>query len=190
MAERLSENFRKMVQGSGKSQLQGKKPVLMWNCLWKSGASLIHGHMQLTSSKVQYGRIRHLQEISEGYNEIFGTDYFEDLYSVHESLGLAKKSGASKIIFCLTPKKEKEILIFSKVKNFVELSPLLFRIIGRYKNLGVQSYNLALFQINRWWICGLIDRGELKNNSSDIGAMELFADSVVASDPFRLAENF
>jgi len=173
-----------------KIDCKARNRFLMWNCLWKSGASLIHGHMQLTSSKVEYGRIRHLKEIVEGYEEIFGTDYFDDLYSVHESLGLGRKIGKSNVIFCLTPKKEKEIIIISKAKSFVELSPILFRLIQRYKKLGVQSYNLAIFQINGWWISHLVDRGGLNNKSSDIGAMELFADSVVASDPFKLAERF
>jgi galactose-1-phosphate uridylyltransferase len=106
----------------------------MWNCLWKSGASLIHGHMQLTSSEIEYGRLRHLREISEGYEEIFGTDYFDDLYLVHESLGLGRKSGKSKVMFCITPKKEKEIMAFSKAKSFTVLSPIIFRLIQSYKN--------------------------------------------------------
>jgi hypothetical protein len=33
-----------------------------------------------------------------------------------------------------------------------------------------------------------VDRGDPANRTSDIGAMELYAASVVASDPFRVAE--
>jgi galactose-1-phosphate uridylyltransferase len=29
----------------------------IWNCLWRSGASIIHGHMQLTATKVRYGKL-------------------------------------------------------------------------------------------------------------------------------------
>jgi len=34
----------------------------------------------------------------------------------------------------------------------------------------------------------LVDRGDPGNRTSDIGAMELYAASVIAADPFRLAE--
>jgi hypothetical protein len=191
--EWLEDYFKtseKWFREAEKLDSKAKNRFLMWNCLWKSAASLIHGHMQLTASKVEYGHIRHLREIAQGYTEIFGTDYFEDMYSVYESLGLAKKIGKSRLIFYLTPKKEKELLVLSRAKSFVELSPLLFRLIENYKKLGVQSYNMAIYQINGWWIAHLVDRGELSNKSSDIGAMELFADSVVASDPFKLAREF
>jgi hypothetical protein len=33
-----------------------------------------------------------------------------------------------------------------------------------------------------------VDRGDPANRTSDIGAMELYAAPVVASDPFRVAE--
>jgi hypothetical protein len=32
-----------------------------------------------------------------------------------------------------------------------------------------------------------MDRGNLDNRTSDVGGMELFAESVVASDPFAVA---
>ncbi len=184
------EVSEKWFRKAGKTDSKAKHQFLMWNCLWKSGASIIHGHMQLTASRTDYGRIKHLKEVSEGYREIFGTDYFEDLFEAHSSLGLAKKLGSSKIIFYLTPAKEKEIFVLSREKSFVDLSGLIFRIIEKYKKLGVQSYNLAVFRMENYLIARLVDRGSLNNNSSDIGAMELFADSVVASDPFRLAKEF
>ena len=34
----------------------------------------------------------------------------------------------------------------------------------------------------------IVDRGDPANRTSDMGAMELYAASVVASDPFRVAE--
>ena len=37
-------------------------------------------------------------------------------------------------------------------------------------------------------IARLVDRGDPANKTSDIGAMELYAASVIATDPFRLAE--
>jgi hypothetical protein len=34
----------------------------------------------------------------------------------------------------------------------------------------------------------IVDRGDPSNRTSDMGGMELYAASVVASDPFRVAE--
>ena len=35
----------------------------------------------------------------------------------------------------------------------------------------------------------IVDRGDPLNRTSDFGAMELYAASVVSSDPFRVAES-
>ena len=37
-------------------------------------------------------------------------------------------------------------------------------------------------------IARIVDRGDPANKTSDIGAMELYAASVISSDPFRLAD--
>ncbi|MGC9310256.1 MAG: hypothetical protein ACP5E4_00875 [Candidatus Aenigmatarchaeota archaeon] len=182
------ETAEKWFKKVEKTDPKATHRLLMWNCLWRSGASIIHGHMQLTASKTEYGQIRHLREVAGGYREIFGTDYFEGLLQVHAALGLAKKSGKSYILAYLTPKKEKEIWIISEAKRFAALSAPIFGAVQKLKKLGVQTYNLALFEIDGWLVCRIVDRGELKNKSSDIGSMELFADSVIASDPFRVIE--
>ena len=43
-----------------------------------------------------------------------------------------------------------------------------------------------------WWrfppLARIVDRGDPANKTSDIGAMELYAASVIATDPFRVAE--
>jgi len=52
----------------------------------------------------------------------------------------------------------------------------------------VQSFNLAIFQLGDYHIIRLVDRGSLEDRNSDIGAMELYAASVIASDPFKLAQ--
>jgi hypothetical protein len=124
-----------------------KYNFLGWNCLWRSAASVIHGHIQLISSKLEYGRIKKLEEISSRYNNKFKSDYFLDLFRVHKSLGLGKKIGKSYILFYLTPIKEKEIFIFSKEKRFINLYEIIYKIIKNYLRLGVQAFNLSLFKV-------------------------------------------
>ena len=64
--------------------------------------------------------------------------------------------------------------------------------------LGVRSFNLALHQapigpVDEDWsdfpnVVRIVDRGDPHTQTSDMGTMELYAASVVASDPFRVAE--
>ena len=161
---------------------------MLWNCLWKSGASIIHGHMQLTATKERYGKLEALEKAAADYNREFNADYFEDLYTVHEQLGLAKAPKKGEKILCyLTPIKEKEIIIFSSAKRSDEMADTLYTVLRRYLDMGVQSFNLAIFQVHDRYIARLVDRGSLSDRNSDIGAMELYAASVISSDPFKLA---
>jgi hypothetical protein len=67
-----------------------------------------------------------------------------------------------------------------------------------YRSAGVMSHNMAVYlpplsPDGEDWrrfppIARLVDRGDPANRASDIGAMELYAASVIASDPFRLAD--
>ena len=169
---------------------EAKNNFLIWNCLWRSGASIIHGHMQLTSSKMKYGKVKKLEEISEKYKQKFNSDYFLDLFRVHKSLGLLREINRTKMLFYLTPVKEKEIVIFSKEKRFANLSDLIYKIIKNYFRLGVKSFNLSLYKLKNYWIIHLVDRGNLEDKNSDIGGMELYGNSVISFDPFKLSEKF
>ena len=50
----------------------------MWNCLWKSGASILHGHAQMTLSReLHYAKVEHLRRSALRYRETHGVNYFE-----------------------------------------------------------------------------------------------------------------
>ncbi|MGC9444020.1 MAG: hypothetical protein ACP5E9_03685 [Candidatus Methanospirareceae archaeon] len=159
----------------------------LWNSLWRSGASIIHGHMQLTATSERYGRLAALEEAITSYNRSFNGDYLTDLIMVHEQLGLARQESREAILCYLTPVKEKEIVIVSTAARSEEMADTLYAVLQRYLELGVQSFNLAIFQMDGRYIVRLVDRGPLADRNSDIGAMELYAASVIAADPFLLA---
>jgi hypothetical protein len=64
--------------------------------------------------------------------------------------------------------------------------------------MGVVAHNMALYlpplaPDGEDWRrfaphARIVDRGDPANRTSDIGAMELYAASVIASDPFRVAD--
>lgn len=163
---------------------------LMWNCLWRAAASIVHGHMQIMGSRMQYGRLVRYGEIYKEYDQNYNSDYFLDMIKVHKSLGLAKETRKGTILFYLTPVKDREMVIISKKKKFSEMSNLIYAAVNSYFKEGLYSYNMGLYQIDGYWICRLVNRGNLNNRNSDMGGMEIYADSVVASDPFEMADNF
>src|SRR5215213_4658839 len=69
---------------------QARYPFLMWNCLWRAGGSIIHGHAQVTATRAtHYPKVEHLRRAASSYHAEHGSNYFDDLCRVHDALGLA-----------------------------------------------------------------------------------------------------
>jgi hypothetical protein len=175
-------------------------PFFMWNCLWKSGASIPHGHAQISLTKgMHYGKVERLRRSVKEYNATHNRDYFRDLFSVHEALGVGRTVGNVQVMANLTPLKEKEVvLVADRVDD--ELSGVIYRVLRcLIEELNTSSFNLAIWEppiaeSNDDWggipvMVRIVDRGDPLNRTSDFGAMELYAASVVSSDPFRVAES-
>jgi len=172
---------------------------LMWNCLWKSGASILHGHMQMTLGRgMHYAKIEHLRRASLLYQIGHGVSYFDDLYAIHQSLGLVTDHGKVRILAYLTPTKEKEVILLSKCLD-EDLKYAVYRVLDCFvRKLGVTSFNLALCMrpidsVPEDWqgfpmVVRVVDRGDPNNRTADFGAMELYASSVITSDPFQVAQ--
>ena len=176
-------------------------PFFLWNCLWRSGGSIIHGHAQVQLARGRhYARIEALRAAAAAYRTAHGSDYFDDLASVHESLGLAAGGPGARVIASLTPVKEKETVILAPEFGDA-LADALYDALAVFRDdLGVRSFNVGALLPpfasssgpEEGWhgfpvVVRIVDRGSLATRTSDIGAMELFAEPVVASDPFAVA---
>ena len=173
---------------------------LMWNCLWKSGASMVHGHLQLTmSGDMHYARIEHLRRAALAYGHTYGSSYFEDLFDAHLCLGLAMKKDETRVLSYLTPIKEKEVLLIADTLDG-SFKKTVYKVIRcLVDTLGTASFNLAVYMppmssTDEDWtgfpvVGRIIDRGDLSTRTADTAAMELYASSVVSSDPFNLAQS-
>jgi hypothetical protein len=177
---------------------ESKYYFFMWNCLWKSGASIIHGHAQMTLTRgMHYPKVEYLRRTATSYQQKYKAGYFQDLYRIHDRLGLAWEWEGVKGLAYLTPVKEKEILLWDRepTKN---LYRAVYRILRKYAEMGVTSFNLVLYlppllpALEDWSefpaLVRIVDRGDPGNKTTDVGAMELYAASVISSDPFRVAE--
>ncbi len=175
---------------------------LMWNSLWRAGGSIVHGHMQMTTTRgTHYPKVEALRRAALAYEQRHGHDYFDDLWAVHRDLGLGVEVGDARLFASLTPVKERELIALGRPgATEAGLAGAVARALAAFRTLGVVAHNMALYLPpllpaagGEDWrgfppIARLVDRGDPANKTSDIGAMELYAASVIASDPFRVAD--
>jgi hypothetical protein len=169
---------------------------LMWNCLWRAGGSIVHGHMQMTTTHgMHYPKVERLRRAALAYAAEHRRDYFDDLWLVHEALGLGATVAGARVFATLTPVKERELVVLglpgadeSAIAGGISLA------LAALRSVGVVAHDLALYRPplaadGADWRrfpaqVRLVDRGDPGNRTCDIGSMELYAASVIASDPF------
>jgi len=171
----------------------------MWNCLWRSGASVIHGHAQAVLTRgLHYAQVERWRRMAMWYRLAYGVNYFDDLVAAHDALGLVVPLGDARVVAYLTPIKDSETLVLAPTLS-PDLVDAMYDVLDAFVHrLGVTAFNLALYLrpfgcVAEDWtgfpaIVRLENRGDPNLKTSDLGAMELFASSVVAGDPFRVID--
>jgi hypothetical protein len=180
--------------------------LLIWNCGPRAGGSIVHGHAQMLLGRgTHYAHVERLRRDAAAYAKATGGAYLADVVAVHRELGLlVADAGGVTVVASITPVKERELLIIGQ-PGMDEREPAFAGAVARtvitYRDAaGVRAFNLALLRppldtsiaAGDGWremppLVRLVDRGDPGGRSSDIGAMELYAASVVGSDPFQLA---
>lgn len=180
------------------SDPEAKYYMFLWNCLWRAGASLLHGHAQVIMGRgIHYAAVESLRRAAAVYQAHNRTNYFSDLFLAHQSLGCAFEKDGTKVIANLTPKKENEVLLFAPFVSD-SLKDRIYEVLECYRDrIGVSSFNLVIYtppwsETPENWegfpvVVRIVDRGDPSSRTADFGAMELYAASVVSSDPFALA---
>lgn len=172
---------------------------LMWNCLWRAGGSIVHGHMQMTTTRgMHYPKVERLRRAAVAYEEQHRRDYFDDVWLVHEGLGLGVTVDGARVFATLTPVKERELVILGTPGSGEDgIAAGVSEALRALRSAGVVAHDLALYvrplaADGADWrrfppLARLVDRGDPGNRTCDIGSMELYAASVIASDPFDVA---
>jgi hypothetical protein len=178
---------------------EAKYYVFLWNCLWRAGASLLHGHAQVIMGRgMHYAAVESLRRNAAVYQAHHRSNYFNDLFLAHESVGCAFEKDGTRVVANLAPKKENEVLLMAPYMSD-SLKDRIYEVLECYRDrIGVSSFNLVIYTPpwsltpENWEgfpvIVRIVDRGDPSSRTADIGAMELYAASVVSSDPFALAE--
>ena len=174
-------------------------PIAFWNCLPRAGASLLHGHMQVLLARgSHYGAVERLRRDAGAYGERQKADYFNDLFTAHESVGAGFiVEGDIRVMTSLTPVRQRETLLLAPEWT-PTLDDAVFDVLAHFRDdLGVRAFNLAIVspplgdRDERWAgfpvAVRIVDRGDPDSPTSDVAAMELFAASVVTTDPLELA---
>ena len=91
-------------------------PIITWNCLPKSGATLMHGHMQIALTRgMHYTHVERWRRAAESYRARVGASYFDDLFALHAALELAIPLWAETRVFAhLTPVRNREIVFLAE----------------------------------------------------------------------------
>ena len=171
----------------------------IWNCSWKAGASILHGHAQATLTQgMHYAKVEKLRRDSLAYARQYGHSYFDDLFNTHRSLELGFRWRDIGVMSYLTPIKDGETLLVADSMS-EDLQRALYRVLqARRDGRRFQSFNVALYMppiagVDEDWshfptIFRIVSRGDPMSLTSDIGAMELYAASVIGTDPFLVAD--
>ncbi|MGZ3666583.1 MAG: hypothetical protein ACXVDA_19110 [Ktedonobacterales bacterium] len=145
---------------------------LLWNCLWRAGASLVHGHVQMTLSReMAHARVELLRAAAERYRAETGGDYFADLVEAHRVLGLTvddvresdedgaeatnvASGGKVERFASLTPVKEREVVLIAPTYHDGRLDPaelgglaetLTSTILTALEEMGVRAFNVVAY---------------------------------------------
>src|ERR687896_413438 len=123
-------------------------PFLMWNCLWRAGGSIIHGHAQVTATRgCHYPKVERLRRAAAAYENEHGSHYFDDLYRAHEALGLSLPAeGNVRAFASLSPVKEKELVVIGERPGDEHLKRTVGALLEGYVGaLGARAFNVAFY---------------------------------------------
>ncbi|MDD4566263.1 MAG: hypothetical protein PHU37_00010 [Methanoculleus chikugoensis] len=191
VADMISVAIR-WCQDANRTDPRAVHPFVIWNFLWRAGASIVHNHAQVLLTHLPYAAPSRLERVRDEYRCRYGSEYYDDLFAAHTAVGLGLVYRGARIMAHLAPRKEHEVAIITESPH--DIAPALAKVFECYRNIGVQSFNAAIYMPplgeEGYYVTWVVDRGDLHSRTSDIGGMEFYAGTpIVSSDPFRLMEH-
>lgn len=180
-------------------------PLITWNCLPKSGASLAHGHLQVALGRdLPYSQIERWRQAAAIYRANNDRSYFTDLRALHTELGLGLAPHTTIQRFLhLTPARNHEVVLFDSNPWVIGSAPpnladaLYTTLAAMITTCGTRAFNAAIAfpplaaEGHDWGdvpvYARIGDRGDPLAIRSDIGVMELYGMNVITADPFATA---
>jgi len=188
----------KWFEKAHKDNPQAKYPYLLWNCLWRAAASIVHGHIQVVLGEgFHYADAENDKKAINEYHNKYDRDFFSDLYKAHELIGLGFEIKGIKVFTSIVPREDKQVTLISKKLDKNAVSAIYKVVKCLTIDFGVMSFNLGIVfpPINNkdpdWKdfpvIARIVDRGKLSNKTTDIGGMEIYdMGNVIPTDPYNV----
>ena len=180
-------------------------PIIVWNCLPKSGATLMHGHMQVALAHGQaYAHVEQWRRAAASYRSTWQQNYFDDLFALHAALELDVLHATNvRALASLTPQRSREVVVVSSMSRpramqLQSLADGLYHVLrGLMDTQHMRAFNVGVVlpplgrTLEDWsdmpLFARVMDRGAPLSRHSDIGAVELMATGCVVTDPFDVA---
>ncbi len=172
--------------------------IWMWNGGPAGGASIPHAHAQLGLARRQhYARVEGLRRAALSYRRHYGADYFQDLLAAHADVGLSFEMEGLPGFVSLTPSRGKDTWIVGRAFDDQLAGAFAGALRALIERADLRAFDAAvlmppLFGLHTedWegfpFIARIVDRGRPDALSSDIGALDLFAQNVIMHDPFAV----
>jgi hypothetical protein len=178
-------------------------PLITWNCLPKSGATIVHAHWQIAIAHGQpYARVEAWRRAAAQYQGAAGRGYLDDLSALHEALGCGLTVAGARAWAHLTPQRPREVVLLAHAPPHAG-SPAARALAGAISHvlralvdtLGTRAFNMAIALPPPGapgagelpTIVRIGDRGPALTTRGDMGAMELYGTGVIAEDPLWVA---
>ncbi|MCL4504904.1 MAG: hypothetical protein M1434_07920 [Chloroflexi bacterium] len=208
--EHLRDYFRTALRWADAAHAvdpQAVHLVWMWNGGTAGGASIPHAHAQLgLGRQTPYAMVEGLRRAAMQYRAATGANYFDDLCAAHDDVGLGYHPNGLCGFVNLAAARPRDTWIISPAFDDALADALNDALRALIERAGVRGFDVGvimppLFQHNQTpsekpgvfndqnWdgfpvIARIVDRGRPDALSSDVGAMDLFGQRVIADDPY------
>ena len=176
--------------------------LLIWNCGWRAGGSVVHGHAQvLLGPDGHYASSSGCCATPPPIGRRPGAPTWPSWSRPTATWGWWPTSGRAWPCWPRSRRSRSARCWWLARRGSTSVNPRSPRRWRRpswpIATLGLRAFNLALqrppLDAGPAWgdigpVVHIVDRGDPSSRSSDIGAMELFIASVVGSDPFETAD--
>jgi len=207
----LLDVSRRWLLRAGEADPAAAHPLLLWNCLHRSGASQYHGHAQTLLSRVPLPAELQLDAASAAYRAAHGAEFLWDLVRAHRAVGLAREvavpgGGRAWLLVSVCPYKDMEVSVVGSRLSDPTVAALTFTALrGLVDRMGMRTFNLAALNLGKGEALGdwegpggsgggmagedpvwvrVCSRGKLSVAASDFGGLEVFGGASIGhADP-------
>lgn len=122
-------------------------PHIMWDAGSKASASQVHQHLQMSLTHDRYfTHAENTKLAAIDYERMYaGRNYWQDVVSVHDFLGLAVRHGRSVALSHLAPIKEREVIIVGESASDPSFAELIGVTIQALRDdVGTRAFSMAI----------------------------------------------